>query len=211
MDELRPFIEQPGGTVVELGSRDGHDAAKMAEMFDASRVITIEANPHCYESIQRTYPGFENYHCAIAHVTGEASFYAVRSNFPAPNIGQSSIMYRDIYDAMADTITVPAWTMDDFVTAHNIDSIDVMKIDVEGATWQVLEGFSKIRMTRLLHIECEHKEYWPGQKLYNDISAYLQKIGYEQVYFQYAYVEQSDSIWRRKDIDGVQLLGSDNS
>jgi hypothetical protein len=108
-------------------------------------------------------------------------------------------MYRDIYDAMADKITVKGYTMDHFVDAYDIDAIEAMKIDVEGATYSVLQGFSKIRMTKLLHIESEHIEYWPGQRLYDDVAEFMANAGYEQVYFNYAFVEQSDSIWRRID------------
>lgn len=199
MHELRPFVQDLGGTVVELGSRDGHDAKAMTDIFGANRTITIEANPHCYANIVKTYPLFESYNCAIIDRTADVDFYAVRSSFPPENIGQSSTMYRDIYQAMADKVTVKGYTMDDFVAAHDIGSIEAMKIDVEGATYQVLSGFSKIRMTRLFHIECEHIEYWPGQQLYDAVAAHMASVGYEQVYFTYAYDQQSDSVWLRRD------------
>lgn len=199
MKELLPFVDEQGGTIVELGSRDGHDAKTMADIFQASRVVTIEANPECHAQIERDYPEFENYNCAILDRTGNVDFYRVRSTFPAPNIGQSSIMSRDIYAGMADVITVPGLTMDSFTEEHHISEIAVMKIDVEGATYQVLEGFSKIRMTKLLHVEAEHVQYWDYQRLYSDVAEFLVNAGYEQVYFTYAYDEQSDSIWRRID------------
>lgn len=199
MDELRPFVKGFGGTVVELGSRDGHDAAKMADIFQASRVIAIEANPYCAGEINRTYPEFEVVNVAIAQQTGMVKFYAVKPEYGEVILGQSSLLYKDAYREIANEILIPAYTMDDFVESLKIDEIECMKIDVEGATYEVLEGFTKIRMTRLFHIESEHKEFWEGQKLYEDTARFMEDAGYEQVYFAPVWTEQSDTIWQRID------------
>lgn len=199
MRELLPFVKDFGGTVIELGSRDGHDALTMSTLFHADRVITIEANPECYEDIQRTYPQFENYNCAINNRTGPVEFFAMSHDNPSWALGQSSLLNRDIYDRGATKIVVDGLTMDDFTDINNITSIEAMKIDVEGATFQVLEGFTKLRMTRLLHVELEESMYWPGQKLYADTEKLLKDYKYERVYFKYAWENQSDSIWLRKD------------
>lgn len=199
MDELRPFVKGFGGTVVELGSRDGHDAAKMEEIFQAERVIAIEANPYCAREINRNYPEFEVVNVAIAQQTGRVKFYAVKPEYGEVILGQSSLLYKDAYREIANEILIPAYTMDDFVESLKIDEIECMKIDVEGATYEVLEGFTKIRMTRLFHIESEHKEFWEGQKLYDDTARFMEDAGYEQVYFAPAWTDQSDTIWRRID------------
>ena len=199
MDELRPFVKGFGGTVIELGSRDGHDAAKMAEIFQAKRVITIDANPHCLDIIEANYPEFENYCGAVSNYSGRTDFYAVKPEYGEVILGQSSLLYKDAYRQIADKIRVPVMTMDQFVDKKLIDSIECMKIDVEGATYEVLEGFTKIRMTRLFHIESEHKQFWEGQKLYEDTARFMEDAGYEQVYFAPAWTDQSDTIWRRID------------
>jgi FkbM family methyltransferase len=197
--ELEPFVRGVGGTVVEIGSRDGHDAYAMAELFSASRTVVIEANPECYQDIVRDYPQFEVYNQAITNQSGPVEFYAMRHDNPAPTLGQSSLLYRDIYDTLASKIVVPGYTMDDFTERARINSIEVIKIDVEGATFQVLQGFTKIRMTRLLHIESEHKVFWPGQKLYEDTVRFMEEAGYEQVYYKNVFEAQSDTIWQRID------------
>lgn len=199
MQELRKFVAKGGGTVVELGSRDGHNAKDMASIFNARRVITIEANPDCHADIESSYPEFENYNLAISNKSGIIDFYKVGHEHGETLLGQSSLLYKSSYDKIATKIQVPALTMDAFVEKRGIGSIECMKIDVEGATYEVLEGFSKIRMTRLLHIESEHFEFWQGQKLYDDTAAFMAEAGYEQVYFAPVWTEQSDSVWLRKD------------
>lgn len=199
MQELKQFKIRNGGTVIELGSRDGHNAQEMADIFLPDRIITIEANPRCWEDICKSYPHFENYNVAISNRSGSMDFYAVRHDFDPVLLGQSSLLYKPSYDNIADKIEVSALTMDDFVEQHNISEIEVMKVDVEGATLEVFEGFSKIRMTRLLHVESEHKSFWEGQRLYEDTASFLTDAGYEQVFFAPVWTDQSDSIWLRKD------------
>lgn len=199
MKEFIPFVKSYGGTVLELGSRDGQDANAMSSIFKAERTVIIEANPECYDDIELDYPQFENYNCAITNKTGPVEFFAMNHDNPPPALGQSSLFNREIYDTLATKIIVDGFTMDDFTDNNDITSIEAMKIDVEGATYEVLEGFTKIRMTRLLHIESEHRVFWPGQKLYRDTAEFMYDHGYKQVYFQPVFEDQSDSIWMRKD------------
>jgi FkbM family methyltransferase len=199
MDELRPFVKEFGGTVIELGSRDGHDAARMAEIFQASRVITIEANPYCCAQISKDYPEFEVLNVAASNTNGVGDFYAVKPKYGEVILGQSSLLYKDAYREIANKIQTVIYTMDKVVDSLGVTEIECMKIDVEGATYEVLEGFTKIRMTRLFHIESEHKEFWEGQKLYDDTARFMEDAGYEQVYFAPVWTEQSDTIWRRID------------
>lgn len=199
MYELIPFVDKLGGTVVELGSRDGHDADKMTRIFRADRTVVIEANPYCYNNIVRDYPTFETHNVAIGSSTGPVDFWKVGEEFGEVVLGQSSLLYKPSYDTIATRISVQGYTMDDFVDAIGIEDIAAMKIDVEGATYEVLEGFSRIRMTRLLHIESEHFEFWDGQKMYDDTALLMQEAGYEQVYFAPVWTNQSDSIWLRRD------------
>lgn len=200
MDELIPFVEQSGGTVVDLGSRDGHDAARIADIFQASRVVTIEANPECFADIERTYPQFDNHNVAISDGSEAwVDFWAVRKEFGPDIVGMSSTLWRPDYNQIADKISVPCTTMDSFVTTNSIDAIEVMKVDIEGATYEAMLGFTKVRMVRVFHLELEHQQFWRGQHTYEDTAKLMRNSGYSLRYFAFAYHNQSDSIWVRNE------------
>jgi hypothetical protein len=64
--------------------------------------------------------------------------------------------------------------------------------------FEVLESFGNdIEKIKSMHIECEHRVVWTNQKLYNDVSEYLNKKGFKEIYFNYCSNDtlQSDSIW----------------
>ena len=89
--------------------------------------------------------------------------------------------------------------MDDFIEKYNIDQIDVCKIDVEGCTYEVLEGFgNKLNIVKSLHVEAENSELYENQKLFEDITIFL--TGFTMVDYTDLNDGQCDSIWIRKDL-----------
>lgn len=50
---------------------------------------------------------------------------------------------------------------------NNVSRIDFLKLDVEGASWEVLDGFGdRIKDIGALHIEAEHIEAYEGETLW---------------------------------------------
>ncbi len=78
-----------------------------------------------------------------------------------------------------------------------IESIDFLKIDVEGANCEVLVGFgNELSRVKSIQIEGECLPYWEGQKPYKDIEVLLKQNDFELVYFLLSPGGvQSDSFW----------------
>lgn len=199
IEKLVDYYEKPGGTVVEVGSRDGDDAKRIGELFNADRVVAVEANPYCARRIERSHPEIDLFDIAITNRNGPVDFWAVDHHYGDILLGQSSTLYKQSYQGIAKHLRVIGMTMDDFVDLADIRSIEVLKIDVEGATYQVLEGFRRMRITRLVHLESEHVSFWEGQRLYEDTRDLMLSYGYEEVFRVPVWTDQSDSIWLRKD------------
>ena len=81
----------------------------------------------------------------------------------------------------------------------NIDSVDFVKIDVEGCTYEVLEGFGeRIRDVKCIQLEAEHVELFEGQRLFDEISSLLCKNNFVMAHFELLDGKQSDSLWIQK-------------
>ena len=79
----------------------------------------------------------------------------------------------------------------------------MMKINVEGATYQVLVGMGDILDDiKIIHIEAETYAYFQGQKLINDVFTFLQNKSFESVEITYCNIDsngkQSDFVWINK-------------
>ena len=188
-------------TLLEIGSRDGLDSYRIKNLLniDSKNVLIVEANPTCCEFIRKKYPKFRVINYAIYNKEESLTFNKVLKE----NIGTSSLLDRrdNYYHDKSEKISVSAIRGETLLKKFNLSNIGFCKIDVEGATYEVIESFEDMLSTiQFLHIECEHKQVWENQKLYDDIKKLLEFKNFEQVFFEYVSDEklQSDSIWRNK-------------
>jgi FkbM family methyltransferase len=191
-------------TILEIGSRDGDDAEYLRNVFGISKknVWVVEPNPNQFKSIEIKYPDINLIKNPIFNEEKNITFYAVNTNDKILN-GVSSLLNRkdNLYDKI-ETDKIQTRTMLGSELLKKINSeIDLCKIDVEGATYQIMESFDNLlSKIKSMHIECEHREVWLEQKLYDDVSYFLKERNFIQVYFQYCSGDtlQSDSIWVQK-------------
>lgn len=192
--------------VLEIGSRDGHDAEYLRNSFsiDVKNVHVVEPNPDLHIMIENDYPEINLHKFAISKEEGILEFNKVKNTEHMNQIGQSSLLDRKdgLYDRInSEKIKVHCITGKTLLEKIDDDKIYLCKIDVEGLTYEVLESFGDdIEKIKSFHLECEHIEIWENQKVYRDIVDFMHSKGYLQVYFRYVWhsLKQSDSIWIHK-------------
>ncbi|MCL1992214.1 MAG: FkbM family methyltransferase [Spirochaetes bacterium] len=185
--------------IFEIGANFAQDADYLAFRLkvQSQNVYVFEAHPELYKAIVSLH-NFNAYNYACFNEEKELEFHIVPID--SENSGISSI-FKSTYQKIAmDKVSVKAIRMDNFMNKNNIDKIDFLKLDVEGATYEVLEGFGeRIKDIQVMHIEAEHeKGLFDGMKYYfDDIAQFLIKHNFEMVYFQRTF-GQSDSFWVKK-------------
>ncbi len=187
-----PFIP---ANVVEIGSQNGWDAERLANKFNIenSEVYIIEAHPGFYQFIKTHYPDYNVFNLAASNENDTVIFNAGK-NF---DDGRSSFLDRDIYDSDIFTkVKVNSIRMDKLIKDNNIKHIDILKIDVEGATYEVLEGFgNELNMVKSIQLEAELQPLWPDAVLWNDIKIFLEKNNFTCFWTQDIIGLQIDSVW----------------
>jgi len=178
--------------VFEIGANFAQDADFLREIFGLTpnNVYVFEAHPDIFKVITQIH-SFNAYNNAVFNENKEISFYVHPLNHK--DTGWSSI------HKLPDTkeIRVQALRMDDFMETHGVEEISFLKIDVEGATYEVLEGFGKrLKDVHCIQLEAEHGDNWV---LYDKIENILKQHGFELVLFERNYnMSQSDSFWVQK-------------
>jgi FkbM family methyltransferase len=200
--------------VYEIGSLHGHDAEKMRTPFNVkpSNVYVFEAHPTFSEEIKKNYPEFNVVNNAVSNKNGYIKFNAVEQD----NVGISSLreysksminkneMNGHYHNLEYNQIEVKCVRMDTWIEENDIKSIDILKIDVEGCTYECLESFGlKLNIIKLMHIEAEHIECWENQILYEDIKKHLENNNFQLLEIviagpPWAKEQQSDSVWINK-------------
>lgn len=195
---IKKFTYIKPQNVFEIGANFAQDSEGLRHYFDLEDkdVWVFEAHPEMCSEIKKLY-GFNCINGAVYNQESEMTFNAVDLS-QAKNNGLSSLKARDYKTDFMKQIKVKTFRMDDFMRENHISGIDFLKIDVEGANYEVLEGFGeKLQDIKALHIECEHKMSWKDQKLYADNKKLLQENGFVKVFFQRR-KNQSDSFWVKR-------------
>ena len=166
---------------IEIGSRDGHDAAYVSRFWNIhpSNCYIIEAHPECFSNIVNQYPQFHTLNIAASNTTAPVMFNAGVFG-KEENVGISSLLTRTYSPFISEQVEIDGWRMDEVMEQLQVDSFDFMKIDVEGLGLQVLEGFGeKIKNTKYIQIELETQQVWEDQSYYDDVVTYLTNLGFE--------------------------------
>ena len=168
-------------TFLEIGSRDGFDTKQIADYWNLNpkNCYIIEAHPDMYREICEAYPQFNTYHLAASNVNGPVIFNAVTTDHSYNSIGTSSILDCTAYTLTTNKVQVNGITMFDFLNAVYLHAPDLVKIDVEGFTLQVLQGFgNKLKDVKALQVETEKTAMWKDQAIHDTVVAYMEEQGF---------------------------------
>ncbi|MGE5659839.1 MAG: FkbM family methyltransferase [Actinomycetota bacterium] len=105
---------------------------------------------------------------------GCSSLYQPSPDYIGRFLGNSKLIELD------HTIEIKTTTLDAFCQAAEIQEVDFLQLDLQGAELKVLEGSSQILDNSLLGIltEVEFTEIYSGQPLFGDIDVYLRNRGF---------------------------------
>ena len=194
VEEFSIMVEKYKPTVImEIGSLNGADSILFKTKFPDARVIAIEGLLENFEKFMKPLVNIEVYNVVINSYDGETTYHIKTTN-GIHGIFDRGTGYGD------KKIQVPCQRIDSFCKENNIQNIDIVKIDVEGATLEALRGFGDILNTvKCMHIETEDYEFFKGQKLNNEVHDFLRTKGFKQILCRGCEISQSkkqyDEVW----------------
>jgi FkbM family methyltransferase len=150
-----------GSTVIDVGANIGYFTLLAAKLVGNNGiVISFEPEPTSFSLLTKSVGmnNFDNVTLAqkcISNIDGQQLLHLS----PNHNKGLHSIAR----DLGGSSILVPSARLDTIANTFGIGSIDLLKIDVEGAEPEVLEGAERLLSeTRVRNIimEWEHPETW---------------------------------------------------
>ena len=184
-------------TFLEIGSKDGDDAQFIMNDLSLKEddIYILEAHPLFYKEICKKYPNFNCYNYAAWNENKEIFFNAAKNM----DDGRSSIMFREDYGDDFSQVKIDAKRIDYLIENYIKKQIDCCKIDVEGATLEVLKGFGEhLQDVKLLQIEAEQKVIWEKQNTFVEVYEFLYNNGFKKVWEIKLGSTQLDSIWIKK-------------
>jgi FkbM family methyltransferase len=179
--------------VFEIGSLDGNDSIFFKEQFPNADVYAIEGLTENYEKYMKGLTTITPINVVVADYDGNINYHKKEIN------GIHGIRNRG--DEYGKTVLegVICKRMDTLCGELGVTAIDMVKIDVEGATQEILTGFGNILKTvKIMHIETEAYPFFEGQVLHSEVSRYLIENGFTMIELSSVEIGvgvQHDSVW----------------
>jgi FkbM family methyltransferase len=179
-------------TILDIGSWHLEQSLEFNRIFPQSKIYAFEPVPASYGlCLRKKKDNISVFNIALSDKTGELPFYEVDVNSSShPNVGASSLLkfkkglngsfFNQVWNQKE--ITVKSMTLDDWCLENNINTIDIVWIDVQGAELDVFKGGSKIlQNTKIIFTEVGLKPYYEGHSLQSDIDSFLTSIGFVEI------------------------------
>jgi FkbM family methyltransferase len=149
-----PFTPE---VIVDAGANIGMASIFFANRFPAAKIFAIEAEASNFELLTRNvrpYPKITPIHTALWNRDGQISV-----SEPDPSTGAAGKWGCVTHEGAG--VKVAAITMRTLMRQLQIGSIDVLKVDIEGAEKEVFEACDWVQDIRCLMIEL-HDRFKPG-------------------------------------------------
>lgn len=134
IDLSRLTAYDPLHTIFDVGGNFGQTALRFASAFPAATIYTFEPVPTSFDRLKDAVQRCKNiksFNTALGSKSGTAVMNIMASS------GSNSILQNE---AAIGSVPVQIETIDAFATSNSIQTIDLLKIDVEGYELQVLKG-----------------------------------------------------------------------
>lgn len=180
VETYKQYFGGTAKTIIDVGTRDGDDAEFLRQQLGGKYIYAIDANPIAVEATMDKYPEFEVFETAISNYNGTTNFIQIVSD-KIDEAGSSSIENYSFFEgATYNTINVNVIRMDKFIEEFvSQDIIDFVKVDIEGYTYEFLEGLgNEINKVKLLHLETETFDRQEGHKNNNEVLNFMTNAGF---------------------------------
>jgi len=169
--------------IAHIGAHIGEEKSVYTKL-GVSKTIWIEAQPDLAADLAETFRGDSSQEVVCAAVWSSND---IRMTFNlASNVESSSLLNMKLHSTIYPEIkSVEAFqtktkTIDSIV--KNLDEIDFMNIDIQGAELEALKGATRTLTTvKWIYIEVNEIELYENCPLISDIDNLLQSKGFERV------------------------------
>lgn len=161
---------------LDIGAHTGEFTQNVLKLAPECQVVMVETNPNCEPYLQKLNHGYDI--LALSNKQGKAELFVEKIN----SIGTGASLYKEntewYADGKFDKVEVELDTLDNR-KYFGYEVIDLVKIDVQGAELDILEGGRKtITRSKYVLIETSLVVYNHGAPLIDAIVPKMKEYGF---------------------------------
>jgi FkbM family methyltransferase len=156
---------------------------QLLKFFPSSRLSGIEIDPELFAELNRKASGGVRYYPHALGLKDEKRRLYEAMHPMCTSLYRFDERYADLFSGLdvmrlKHVSEIATISLDQLVRGHDLSAIDFIKIDVQGAELEVLQGGARALHDVLVVIaEVEFVPLYEGQPLFGDVSAHLARQG----------------------------------
>ena len=189
--------------ILESGAYIGDDTTEFSKKWTNARIISFEPNPHAFSQLEKNTKNIKNverYNLALNSFNGTTNFFAGKNEWEgASSLLAPSKWRKNIYNGTL--IDVTCVILDDLCEKNNIDHVDFMWLDMEGAELLVLQSSPKILgKTKVIYTETNFQGYRKNMAQFKDLKKFLEDNNFYLLAHWWLKNSQGDAIFIHKSL-----------
>jgi FkbM family methyltransferase len=180
-------------TIVEIGANIGTFAVYAATDNKKAKLYSYEPIKANYDVLLRNIAenGYQDriktFNLGVASKTEKRNFYLASS--PEHSFTKG--------DANEHSVSVDCLSLGDVLKNNGISKVDLLKINAEGAEYEILYSTGKECFDKIDEIRMEYHEHKSEKYNLESLRSFLEKLGYVSTYL-YKYSEHEGFLWMKK-------------
>lgn len=220
-DQFKFFEKRKNEEIVvfDIGSNVGDTISRYKNQFSKAKVYSFEAISDLAKQQEVLFENDNKVMVINEAISNEKGITKFNVNYFQDTSSMLDInndvmpdRYGDAYQPQKQ-VEVKTTTLDLFCAEYNVDQIDIIKMDIQGAELMALKGAKDLLnegKIKMIYLECSFLPMYKGQDLFSDIIIYLGSFGYSLHYiynistnFKTGKPLQCDAIFIDKSMKGI--------
>jgi FkbM family methyltransferase len=178
--------------IIDLGACKGEFSFHLNEMYDVNKIVMVEAGPENFKSLPHL-DKVRIYNRVISSKPNTDYNFYEDPNSPY----NGSVMFNKFTHV---THVIKSITLEEIFYENNFDFVDIIKIDVEGAEYDLLSNTPDFVFDKVRQITVEFHEFLDSslRKETDLIKKRMQKLGFEFVSNNLHSFENYDVVFYKK-------------
>jgi len=170
---LKNFKIDENSTVIDIGSHIGLFSIYVAQKLKNCKILCFEPNLENYNMLKEniemnSIKNISTFNNAVSSKSGNIKFYNSEKNFAA----------NSIYEKVGEEILVQSTTLEDIIQKNNIQKCNLIKMDCEGAEYDILMHTSEKILEKIDNITLEYEEQGKFEYTSDELISKLRSCGF---------------------------------
>jgi len=171
--------------IIDVGAYHGMFSTEVFSLNNICEIHSFEPSPQAFKELKKKYGKNHRIKLNKVAISNICETRTININeYDETNSLLESVITGSNIDSLIKTKSqeiVDITTLDTYIEKNEIKFIDLIKIDSQGSTYEVLCGLKNALSNRLvdyLYVEVEFIEIYKGQKKFSEVNEHLNQYNY---------------------------------